>query len=215
MAASPLPAFPQPQRSSRLPDAAQLGTGWGRQNPPAECQRHSSSPSLLLILGRGILVPQGDLGAISHPPHLSHRGAVSPLAQAGQGRGLPSCPPCGAARGNLHLAPRVGVDVQSGSSRASDEFQVDGLISHQDNAGHRFHFHTTGVWPHLKRLDHLWGQGGCRQCLGDSLESLSQLMARYPKGGDPYLPWQGPGAFPAQQCGVQHTHEPRSQRGWS
>lgn len=59
MAASPLPAFPQPQKSSQVPDAAQLGTGWWGHNAPAACQRHSSSPSLLLILGRCILVPHG------------------------------------------------------------------------------------------------------------------------------------------------------------
>lgn len=59
MAASPLPAFPQPQKSSQVLDTAQLGTGWGGHNPPAVCQRHSSSPNLLLILGRGILVSQG------------------------------------------------------------------------------------------------------------------------------------------------------------
>lgn len=51
------------------------------------------------------------------------------------------------------------MDVQSGGSWASDEFQVDGLVSHQDNTGHRCHFYATGVRPHLKCLDHLWGEG--------------------------------------------------------
>lgn len=55
----PPPCFPLAQKSSQVPDAAQPGMGWGRHNPPAVCQRHSSFPSLLLILGRRILVAQG------------------------------------------------------------------------------------------------------------------------------------------------------------
>lgn len=72
---------------------------------------------------------------------------------------LPSCPSSSGSQGALLGTQGGGVHTQSGEPRASDEFQVDGLVGHQDNAGHRRHLHTAGVRPHLKCLDDLWGEG--------------------------------------------------------
>lgn len=52
MAASPLPASPRPSRVPRSPVQRGWAQDWGTQ-ALAACERHSSSPSLLLICDRG------------------------------------------------------------------------------------------------------------------------------------------------------------------
>lgn len=93
------------------------------------------------------------------PPYLLHSGAGSPPCSSWAG--------CGCWGGFAFLALFVGqwgsllgtqgggVGTQSGGPWASDELQVDGLVGHQDDAGHGCHLHAARVRPHLERLDDL------------------------------------------------------------
>lgn len=53
MAASPLPAFPQPQKSSQVPDTAQLGMGWGGTQPPCSVSKAQQFPQPPADFGQG------------------------------------------------------------------------------------------------------------------------------------------------------------------